>query len=102
MEQLSLQVEPSDSSYMPSLVAVLGGSTVGGLKELKQITIPSSAREFVLLSGTIEVRGGGGRGGGGGELGERGRVGRLWREGRRGGEGGESIGEGGGGVSWAC
>ena len=56
MEQLALQVEPSDSSYMPSLVAVLAGSTVGGLRELKQCSIPAATREFVLLTGVTEVR----------------------------------------------
>lgn len=56
VEQLAIQVEPSDSSYMPSLVAVLAGSTVGGLKELRQCSIPSSNREFILLSGLTEVR----------------------------------------------
>ena len=50
-----MQVEPSDSSYMPALVAILAGDTVGGLKELKQVSIPSSSRESILLSGMTEV-----------------------------------------------
>ena len=49
------KVEPSDSSYMPSLVEVKVGQTVGGLKELKKVSIPSSSREAVLLTGMTEV-----------------------------------------------
>lgn len=49
------KVEPSDSSYMPSLVEVKVGHTVGGLKELKKVSIPSSSREAVLLTGMTEV-----------------------------------------------
>jgi E3 ubiquitin-protein ligase HERC2 len=54
IEQLSIQVEPSDSSYMPSLVEVKVGHTVGGLKELKKVAIPSSSREAILLTGMTE------------------------------------------------
>ena len=50
-----LQVEPSDSSYMPSLVEVKVGNTVGSLKEFKRVSIPSSSRESVLLTGMTEV-----------------------------------------------
>ena len=53
------KVEPSDSSYMPSLVEVKVGQTVGGLKELKKVSIPSSSREAVLLTGMTEVSLGG-------------------------------------------
>ena len=49
------KVEPSDSSYMPSLVEVKMGHTVGGLRELKKVSVPSSAREAVLLTGMTEV-----------------------------------------------
>ena len=48
-------MEQSDASYMPSLVAVLAGNTIGGLKELKQVSIPSGQREFVLISGLTQV-----------------------------------------------
>ena len=48
-------MEQSDASYMPSLVAVLAGNTIGGLKELKQTSIPSGQREFVLISGLTQV-----------------------------------------------
>ena len=40
---------------MPSVVAVLAGNTIGGLKELKQTSIPSGQREFVLISGLTQV-----------------------------------------------
>ena len=52
---LSSQVEQSDSSYMPSVVAVLAGNTIGSLKEIKQVSVPSTCRECVLLSGITEV-----------------------------------------------
>ena len=55
IEQLAIHVEQSDASYMPSMVAVLAGNTIGGLKELKQTSIPSGQREFVLLSGLTQV-----------------------------------------------
>jgi hypothetical protein len=55
IEQLSIHVEQSDASYMPSVVAVLAGNTIGGLKELKQTSIPSGQREFVLVSGFTQV-----------------------------------------------
>jgi len=54
IEQLAIQVEPADSSYMPSLVAVLTGDTIGSLKEVRQVSIPSSHRECILLSGLTE------------------------------------------------
>ena len=40
---------------MPSLVEVKVGNTVGGLKEFKQVSIPSSSREAILLTGMTEV-----------------------------------------------
>lgn len=55
IEQLSILVEQSDSSYMPNVVVTLGGSTIGGLKELKQVTVPSTAHECTLISGCSEV-----------------------------------------------
>ena len=55
IEQLSIQVSPMDASYMPSVVAVMVGQTVGGMRELKTCTIPSSVREFTLVSGLTDV-----------------------------------------------
>ncbi len=55
----SVQVEQSDSSYMPSVVAVLAGNSIGLLKEIKQVSVSSTCRECILVSGLTEVRGGG-------------------------------------------
>lgn len=57
IEQLSIQVEQSDSSYMPNVVVISGGNTIGGLKELKQTTVPSTCRECVLITGLTDVSG---------------------------------------------
>ena len=40
---------------MPEVVVVLAGDTVGGLKELKKVSISASSRESVLLSKVTEV-----------------------------------------------
>ena len=40
---------------MPSLVEVKVGNTVGGLKEFKRVSIPTSSREAILLTGMTEV-----------------------------------------------
>jgi len=57
VEQLSLLVEMSDCSYMPNLVAVLAGNAVGNLREIRQVTVSSTARECVLVTGLTEVGG---------------------------------------------
>ena len=55
VHRLVMQVEPSDSSYMPSLVVVSGGDTVHALKELKTINIGAVETEVVLLQDLTEV-----------------------------------------------
>lgn len=55
IEQLSIEVSPLDASYMPSVIIVYAGQTVGGLKEIKQCTIPSTIKEFPLVTGLTEV-----------------------------------------------
>lgn len=40
---------------MPSVVAVLAGNTVGELREIKELSVPSNCREFILVSGLTEV-----------------------------------------------
>ena len=40
---------------MPNVIIVSGGSTIGGLEELKQTTVPSNCRECVLITGLTEV-----------------------------------------------
>ena len=55
VEQLNIHISPMDASYMPALVVVHGGPTVGGLKELKTSSIPSTAKEFTVISGLTQV-----------------------------------------------
>ena len=55
VEQLNLHVSPMDASYMPSLVVVYGGPTIGGLKELKTTPIPSSGKVVTIISGLTQV-----------------------------------------------
>lgn len=55
IEQLTMEVSPLDASYMPSSIVIYAGQTVGGLKEIKQCTIPSNVKEFPLVSGLTEV-----------------------------------------------
>ena len=55
VHRLAMQVEPSDSSYMPSLVVVSGGDTIHSLKELKTINIGAVETEVVLLQDLTEV-----------------------------------------------
>lgn len=50
-----MEVSPLDASYMPSNVIIYAGQTVGGLKEIKQCNIPTSAKEFPLVTGLSEV-----------------------------------------------
>ena len=50
-----MEVSPLDASYMPSSVIVYAGQTVGGLKEVKQCNVPSTAKEFPLITGLTEV-----------------------------------------------
>ncbi|XP_052278368.1 E3 ubiquitin-protein ligase HERC2-like [Dreissena polymorpha] len=49
VNRLTMRVEPSDSSYMPSLVVVSGGETIHGLKEIRTINIGSSDSVVTLL-----------------------------------------------------
>ncbi len=49
------QVEQSDSSYMPSVVAVLAGNNIESLREIKQVSVSSTCRECVLVTGLTEV-----------------------------------------------
>ncbi|XP_064637694.1 E3 ubiquitin-protein ligase HERC2-like isoform X2 [Lineus longissimus] len=49
LNRLFMRVEPSDSSYMPSLVVVSGGDTLATVKELKTINIAMTDNMVVLL-----------------------------------------------------
>ena len=51
-----MSVDPSDSSYMPSLVVVSVGESVSQLKEIKTVHIASSDSLVTLLEDMTEVR----------------------------------------------
>ena len=51
-----MTVDPTDSSYMPSLVAVMAGDSLAKLKELKTIHISHSDSLIPLLEDLQEVR----------------------------------------------
>ena len=56
MNRLYMRVEPSDSSYMPSLVVVSGGDSCHTMKELKTVNISASETLVTLLQDVAEVR----------------------------------------------
>ncbi|XP_048589232.1 E3 ubiquitin-protein ligase HERC2 isoform X2 [Nematostella vectensis] len=49
IHRLCMTVDPSDSSYMPSLVVISGGDTVSRLKDIKTVHIGSSDSLVTLL-----------------------------------------------------
>ena len=49
-------MSPLDASYMPCSIIIFAGQTVGGLSEIKQCSLPSTAREFPLITALTEVR----------------------------------------------
>ena len=50
-----MRVEPSDSSYMPSLVLVSGGESIHNMRELKTVSIASTDTLVTLLQDMTEV-----------------------------------------------
>ncbi|XP_052796353.1 E3 ubiquitin-protein ligase HERC2-like isoform X2 [Mya arenaria] len=54
VNRLLLRVEPTDSSYMPSLVVVSGGESTHCLKEIRTITVASSDSLVSLLQDSTE------------------------------------------------
>ncbi|XP_037554244.1 E3 ubiquitin-protein ligase HERC2 [Nematolebias whitei] len=54
VHRLKMAVDPSDSSYMPSLVVVSGGSSLNNLIELKTITINPTDTTVLLLTECTE------------------------------------------------
>jgi len=52
---LTMSIEPTDSSYMPSLVTVSAGSSVQSLHELCTVTIEPNDRRVVLLDNLTQV-----------------------------------------------
>ena len=58
VDQLCMQVEPTDSSYMPSSVMVVGGNTYGNLQSIqKTVAIPPTSHNMYLLTNQTEVGG---------------------------------------------
>ena len=55
VSQLYMRVEPSDSSYMPSLVVVSGGESSHTMKELKTVNIGATDTLVLLLQDMTEV-----------------------------------------------
>ena len=55
IHRLYMRVEPSDSSYMPSLVVVRGGESIHNLRELKTVNIGSTETLVMLLQDITEV-----------------------------------------------
>ena len=59
VDQLCMQVEPTDSSYMPSSVMVVGGNVYGNLQGIqKTVAIPHTSHNMYLLTNQVEVSGG--------------------------------------------
>ncbi|XP_061744248.1 E3 ubiquitin-protein ligase HERC2 isoform X2 [Nerophis ophidion] len=54
VHRLKMVVDPADSSYMPSLVVVSGGSSLNNLMELKTININPTDTSILLLSDCTE------------------------------------------------
>jgi hypothetical protein len=50
-----MTTDPSDSSYMPSLIAISAGDSFARLKEIKTINIGSSDSLVTLLEDVLEV-----------------------------------------------
>ena len=55
ISSLNMRVEPSDSSYMPSLVVISGGDSIHTMKELKTINIGATETIISLLQELTEV-----------------------------------------------
>ncbi len=56
INRLYVRVEPSDSSYMPSLVVVSGGDSIHSMKELKTVNIGATETLVTLLQDVTEVQ----------------------------------------------
>jgi E3 ubiquitin-protein ligase HERC2 len=54
IHSLRIQVDPADSTYMPSLMIVSGGDSLSGLKEVVTVNLSSTDRVVTLLSNLKE------------------------------------------------
>jgi len=55
IHRLYMRVEPTDSSYMPSVVVISGGETLSSMKEIRTVNISSSETMVTLLLDMNEV-----------------------------------------------
>ena len=54
LHSLRVQVDPADSTYMPSLMIVSGGDNLSCLKEIVTVNLSSTDRVVTLLSNLKE------------------------------------------------
>ena len=52
---LTMTVEPTDSSYMPSVLTVSAGNSVQSLRELRMVSVEPTDRHVVLLDSLSQV-----------------------------------------------
>lgn len=57
IQRLTMTVDPSDSSYMPSVVVISAGDSIQSLKEIKTVHISATDSVVTLLEDAKEVRG---------------------------------------------
>jgi len=55
IQRLSMTVDPSDSSYMPSVVVISAGDSIQSLKEVKTVHISATDSLCTLLEDAQEV-----------------------------------------------
>lgn len=55
IHRLYMRVEPTDSSYMPSVVVIYGGDTLNSMKEIRTVNISSTETLVTLLLDVNEV-----------------------------------------------
>ena len=52
---LTMSLEPTDSSYVPSLLTISGGNSTQSLHELRTVSVEPNDRRVVLLDCLTEV-----------------------------------------------
>jgi len=52
---LTMSVEPTDSSYMPSLLVVSAGNSTQSLQELRTVNVEPHDRRIILLDNLSQV-----------------------------------------------
>ena len=56
IQRLTMTVDPSDSSYMPSVVVLSAGDSIQTLKEIKTVHISATDSVVTLMEDAHEVR----------------------------------------------